>query len=409
MKLLLLTAYFPPEIGSASHLFYELAESLVKRGYNVSVVTGFPEYHVKGDVNKYKREIFLKEAVNGMEVIRIKVLSLFRNIPVFRGLWQFSSAFSLFIGGLFLGRQDFIAVYSPPLPLCISAYLLSRIKGIPFLINLQDIFPQSAIDLGVLKNRFLVGLFGLLEKFVYVKADYITVHSEGNRRYVLGRSKKIDPDKVTVIPNWVDTDIIKPGSRDNEFRREHFLNGKFIVSFAGIMGYSQDMEVMIDSAGILKDYKDILFLMVGDGARRKEAEEEVRKQNLTNVKFLPMQARDKYPEVLRASDACLVTLKKEVRTPVVPSKILGIMSAGKPVVASLNREGDAPALIRDADCGYCVDPGNHEELAKTILELYNNRNLCDELGRNGRLYAEKFLSRDICVNKYEEILRCHSE
>jgi glycosyltransferase involved in cell wall biosynthesis len=150
---------------------------------------------------------------------------------------------------------------------------------------------------------------------------------------------------------------------------------------------------------------EIVFLIVGDGVEKPRLEAKAREMGLSNVRFLPMQPRDKYPTVLHASDVCLATLHAEVKTPVVPSKILSIMAAGRPVVAALNLDGDAPRLIADARCGLCVPPEDPHALAEAVLQLYHDASLREELGRNGRQYAEEHLSLGACVDRYEELLR----
>jgi len=244
-------------------------------------------------------------------------------------------------------------------------------------------------------------MFERMESFVYEKADYITVHSSGNKKHIV--SKGINPDKVKIIPNWVDTEFIKPTNRINGFRIQHSLGKKFIVSFAGTMGYSQDLDIILESANILEEYKDILFLLVGDGLEKARLEKKAEELNLKNVKFLPLQPRGRYPDVLNASDVSLVTLKKKVKTPVVPSKLLSIMSSGRPVLGSMNLDGDAPRLIIDANCGICVEAEDTEGLSQAILKLYQDSNLRENLKKNGRDYVEKNLSRKFCMRKYENL------
>ena len=401
MNILIITNYFPPEIRSASHLFYELSESFVEKGHKVTVVTGFPRENIKELPDKYKSKLFLREIMNGIQVLRVAAMSFPRNIPVVRGMEQFILSLQFLWGGLISGRQDVVLVYSPPLPLGLSTILLNRAKQIPFVFNMQDIYPQCIIDLGILKNPLLIKLFEGMEKFIYKKADYITVHSEGNREHVISRG--IIPNKVVVLPNWVDTDMIAPSDRLNKFREENNLGNKFVVSYAGVMGYAQDLSTIIKSAERLKNYEDILFLLVGDGPMKEGLEQQVETLGLKNVKFLPMQPREKYPEVLAASDVGLVTLTREIVTPVVPAKLLNIMASGRPVVASLDLSGDTPKIIKASQCGYCVEPESPEMLAQTILKLYDEPVLREEFGRNGRKYAEEHFSRTVCIKIYEEL------
>lgn len=408
MKILLLTAYFPPDTGSAAHLFYELGTALVHRGHHVTVITSMPGYHTQGPLEKYEGKKWVRENINGMSVVRVTTLQLPRHLMVARALWQFSGAAAFFVAGLRLPAHDVAIVYSPPLPLGLTAWGLRRLKGIPFILNVQDLFPQSIIDLGLLKNQWLIRLFEAMERFVYRQADLITVHSEGNRQHVLQKMEGKSNEKVRVIPNWVDTDFIRPSERMNRFREEHGLGNAFVVSFAGVLGYSQDLDVVLEAARLIgagPQTSEILFLIVGDGVEKPRLERKAREMGLSNVRFLPMQPRDRYPEVLHASDVCLATLHAEVKTPVVPSKILSIMAAGRPVVAALNLDGDAPRLIAEARCGLCVPPEDPKALAEAILRLYHDPRLREELGGNGRRYAEKHLSLAACVERYEALLR----
>ena len=408
-NVLLLTAYFPPDNGSAAHLFYELGTALARRGHQVTVITGMPGYHVQGPLDRYKGKMWIREKVNGMDVVRVVTPRFPRHLMVGRALWQFGTAAALFLAGLRLCRHDVAIVYSPPLPLGLTAWGLQRLRRIPFVLNVQDLFPQSIIDLGLLKNRWIVRLFEAMERFVYRRMDHIIVHSEGNRQHIVDKGAAVD--KVTVIPNWVDTAFIRPGNRMSEFRKKHGLGDTFVVSFAGILGYSQDLDVVLEAARLIDQklfppgHPPMLWLIVGDGVERTRLETKAQQMNLSNLRFLPMQPRDEYPSILHASDVCLVTLHAKVKTPVVPSKILSIMAAGRPVVAALNLEGDASRLIAKAQCGLLVPPEDPIALANAVLRLYHDASLREELGRNGRRYAEEYLSLDSCVAQFEALLR----
>jgi len=402
MNILILTEAFPPEIRSASHLLYELAEDLVEKGFQVTVITRFPKNYIDKIDKKYTGKLFSREKMSGINVIRLYSFSFLRHIPLIRGLSQFILSGLLVVGGIVSGKQDIILAYSPPLPLGISAYLLGKIKKAPFIFNVQDIFPQSVIDLGLLRSKILIKISELMERFIYKKACFITVHSKGNRENII--YKDIDPDKIVTITNWVDTDLIKSiNNNDNHFKIKNNLNGRFVVSFAGVMGFAQGLDVVINCAELLKPYKDILFLLVGDGVKKDGLIKKAEDMQLNNIKFLPPQPKEIYPSILYASDICLVTLDKSVKTPVVPAKLLNIMASGRPVVACMNLKGDAPKIIKDAKCGYCVESDDVDGFSKAILKLYNNPKLRDEFGMNGRKYAVKYFSRKTCIEKYERL------
>lgn len=402
MNILILTDSFPPEIKSSANLLFELSEDLAESGHQVTVITGFPKHYINNIDQRYMGKLFLCERMNKVKVIRLLSISFIRHIPVIRGLDQFLLSVIFFFGGISLGKQNVILTYSPPLPLGISAYLLGKIKKAPFIFNVQDIFPQSVIDLGLLKSKFLITISELMEKFIYKKAHYITVHSEGNRENII--SKNVNPEKVVTIHNWVDTDLIKPvKTQDNNFREKNNLKDKFVVSFAGTMGFAQGLEIVVNCAELLKSYKNILFLLVGDGIKKDGLINKAEDMQLNNIKFLPVQSKKVYPFILYTSDICLVTLDKKVLTPAVPAKLINIMASGRPVVASMNLKGDAPKIIKSAECGYCIDADDVKGFSEAILKLYNNPTLREDMGKNGRSYAVKYFSRQVCVRKYEKL------
>ena len=386
-----------------STLMYELAVDLVGHGHRVSVITGIPRYTLpEGAEKRYRRKLFVRETIDGVSVLRLPMLPFPRRVPLARGLEHFVIALQYLLGGLVKGPQTVALVYSPPLPLGLSAYLIRRIYRCPYVFNVQDIYPQVAIDLGLLKSRLLIRMAEAMERFTYRHAAHITVHSGGNRDLLIARGVPLE--KLTVISNWVDTELIRPGQRLNGFRQEHGLGNKFVVSFAGVMGFGQGLETVLGAAEFLSDQHDIQFLMVGDGSLKEMLVKQVRDREIGNVQFLPMQPREEYTNVLAASDACLVILDANVKTPVVPAKLLSIMASGRPVVGSLPQGGDTPRIIDDAQCGVHVPGGDPQALAGAILELYQQPEKRDAFGHNGRAYAEAHFSRGACVAQYESLL-----
>lgn len=401
MRVLLLTNYWPPEIGAASHLYYELSQELVSRGHQVTVLTGFPRYNIREIPRQYRGKLALWEDQNGVRVRRVKTLHPPQQSTVLRCIGHFLLALAYGASGLGLGRPDVLLMYSPPLPMGLAAGLLKRWYRCAFVLNVQDIFPQSAIDLGVLKHPFLIRLFEWFEKRIYSLADHITVHSEGNRENVV---EKIGPaGKVSVMPNWIDTDFVRPGPRHNRFRGDLDLSQECIVSFAGTMGYSQDLDTVLLAADRLRDQPHIVFVLVGDGVEAVRLKQTAGQMKLQNVRWIPMQPRERYPSILEASDACLVTLHEAVRTPVVPSKLLSIMAAARPTLLSVWLEGDARRIVESAECGLCVPPGQPEALAEAVLTLCRDRELADRLGRNGRSYVEEHFSVGSAASRYESL------
>jgi len=405
MKILLISPFFPPESGSAAHLFDDLARSLQARGHEVTVLTGLPRYHVSRESEKCRGRPLICESYHGLRVYRTFNLDIGWKGPVLRGIDQLVSAFSFWLTGAILPPFDVALAYSPPLPLALAALALCRQRRRPLVVNIQDLFPQSAVDLQVMKNSLLIDLWRRLESFLYRRADRFMVHSQGNRDYLAARGAKAA--NIAVIPNWVDIEAIRPAPRRNRWRRRLGGSGggcPFIVSFAGIMGYSQDLDCVLESAGLLRGHKDIRFVLVGDGVERPRLVRLARERGLDNLQFLPMQPREEYAQVLAASDLCLVTLHRAVQTPVVPSKILNIMAAGRPLLASLPQGGDGPRLIREARCGVCLPPGDPGAMAQAVLSLYGNAAARRKMGINGRRFAEEHLSLQKCAGEVETLL-----
>lgn len=400
-----MSAYFPPEIGSAAHLFHDLGAELVQRGHQVTVLTGFPAYNIdeKSLPEKYKKGKFFVEEIHGMNVMRIRSPRMPRHIPVLRGMEQIIMAWNFSFKGIGkTSKNDILLIYSPPLFLALSAFIIRWFKGCKVIVNIQDLFPQSAIDLGVLRNRILISLFRKIESTVYRRSNVITVHSKGNLKHVI----KCGGDEHTAleVPNLVDTKSIQPGERNNNFRRKNNIpESEFLVSFAGVIGLSQDIDTIIESAMLTKNLSGIVYYIVGDGI---EKERLVKKaEGMSNIVFLPMISKEEYVELLHASDICLTTLHQEVKTPVVPSKILSIMAAGRPVLASMPSGGDAPKLIQEAQCGITIGPNDPKEFAEKIRWMYTHPEECITMGKNGRAYAVDHLSLEACTTLYEQLFK----
>lgn len=410
MHLLIISEAFPPETKSCATLFFELAESLVKRGHKVSVVTRVPRYNVAEGTNL--KALPKQETVSGIDIYRFQTPPFARAIPFFRGLEHFFLAMIFFFGGLRVKKIDAILVYSPPLTLGITGYCLGRLRRKPLVTNIQDLYPQTVIDLGLLNNMSLIKLMKVMEKFIYQKSDFVAVHSAGNKDYVV--SKGAQAERVKIAHNWVNTVAIKPGSRDNDFSRQYKLKDSFVVSFAGVMGFAQGLDVVVKAAEILQRRKaqdpelktdNIKFVFVGDGVKKTELEAQVKSLGLTNVLFVPTQPHKLYPLVLHSSDVSLVTLRNDLATPVVPSKLLSIMSAGLPALVSVSCKSDAVKIVKEHNCGLSVEAENPAQLAEAIMKLYNDKNLREEMGRNGRQAAEQFFSREACVTSFENIIK----
>ncbi|RIK10339.1 MAG: glycosyltransferase WbuB [Acidobacteria bacterium] len=399
MRILLLTSYFPPEIGSASHLFHDIGAALVERGHEVEVITGIPSYHAKG--RGQTKRFIAHESMTGMDVTRVWVPQIARDTPAGRGFWQLASAAAFAAAAFRRKRSDAVLVYSPPLTLGLTALMLRVFRRVPFVINVQDLFPQSAIDLGILRQPFLIKAARWLERFLYSRAEALSFHSRGNLEHAVGVGA--DRSKCEVVHNCVDTAHLESEHDSTYYKGELGLEGHFIASFAGVMGYSQDLDVILETAKMFEDDEEVAFLLVGDGVEKERLVAKADSMDLPNVVWMPMQPRGRYPRILHSSDVCLTTLEAEVKTPVVPSKIISAMAAGRPVIAALDPNGDAPALLQEVGCGVAIAPEDPVALADAISLLRAEPDLREKMGSEGRRFAEEHCSPESVAAQYEKI------
>jgi colanic acid biosynthesis glycosyl transferase WcaI len=353
-----------------------------------------PEYHVTGEASTYRGKSKLLEQVDGMEVLRLRVPQPRRDSNLGRGLWHLSVAFTSARARSFAKRFDVAAVFSPPVFLALAPWR----NGIPFLLSVQDLFPQGAAELGALGKGLLYKTLDTAASAIYKRAKLITVHAPSQAGDV-GHSPK-----VTHFPNWVDTTEIAPRPRNHEFREKWGCSpNDFVVTFAGIIGRAQGLDVVLQAADHLRADVDVRFVLIGDGIEQQSLKAQAEQLHLSNVRFLPMQPQSRYADLLAASDACLVTLDARLRSPVIPSKIASIMAAGRPIIAALP-EGDAAQLIRGSDAGVVVPPGNADELVRAIRGFRDDTPLRDRLAANGRRYAVENLSLEVLVPRFESLL-----
>lgn len=402
MKVLLAVRDFPPVLNSMARLFYELAEDLLRYRYEVTVLTLVPERYLATQERKSRTCFFLLEELNCIKVWRIKSLPIPYHLPMARIVEQLWITLTFLIAGFFLPRQDAIILYSPPLPLGITGYLLARRWRSAVIVNVQDLYPQTAIDLKLLRNPFIIRLAEKLERFIYQKVDALTVHSEGNRQYLISRGAP--SDHVHVVYNWVDLELVRPAPRQNSWRRLHHLDKAFIVSFAGTMGFAQGLEDIVQVAEQLRQFSDIVFVLAGDGVFREDLKKYAESKNLRNIRFLPPQPPEDYVKLLQASDVSLVTLQKDLKTPVVPGKLQSIMAAGRPVICYANPISDSKRIIEEANCGFFVNAGDIVGLERAILALYRKPELAAQMGQRARRYAEQHFDRSKCTRQYVALL-----
>ena len=400
MNVLLITDSYPPEIRSAAELMHELAIELAMRGHNVTVVTSYPRYNLSDKARTQTFEQVVLE--DTIRVIRVKNPPHHNVGKVRRGLAELLLRRVLWrtVRNLVSAPVDSVLVYSPPLPLAWVGARAKRAYGARFVLNAQDLFPQNAIDLGILRSRLLIRFFAGMERRAYRAADAVVVHSDGNREF-LTNEKAVPEDKVSVIHNWIDVDRFR--AAQGKYRSRYGLDGRFVILFAGVMGPSQGLSLVIEAARRLRHVSELVFLLVGDGGERETLQAAAKEHKLTNVMFQPFVSADEYPELVGSADVGLVCLSASNHTPVVPAKILGYMAAGIPVIAALQKSSDAHRLIAESNCGLSTvsdDPDNLVRMVEAIMRSPDRV----ALGSNGRRYAINHYSKRVCVDRLETLL-----
>ncbi len=400
MKLLILTQYFPPEVGAPQNRLYELALRLQDKGIDVEILTAMPSYPQMEIQPAYKGKKYVEENMQSLKVKRAWIYVSKDKSIIKRLLNYFSFVFSsLFWGLKKIEKKDILMVESPPLFLGISAYLLSKAKHAQMVFNVSDLWPESAEKLNIINNKLLLRMATRLEEFCYKKASLISGQTQG----ICKNIKQRFPNKnVFWLKNGVDIkfyDIDKKITshfrKDNNFKEEDF-----ILFYGGIIGYAQGLEVILNAANILKDRENIKFVLLGNGPEKERLQKMTEDLMLDNVLFLDAVPKSKMQEIIIETNATIVPLKRlDLFKGAIPSKIFENLALKRPII--LGVEGEAKELfIDEGKCGISFTPEDDQDLANKIMYLYSNPNEAKQMGENGLEYAKKNFNRDIIATDF---------
>ena len=403
MHILMLAQHYAPEEVRGAVLATELAEDLAKRGHLVTFLTCAPSYPYGKVYAGYANRPYSVETNNRVRIIRTWSYITPGKGNLSRLLNYGSFSLASFLAGLRAGKPDVIFCYSPPLLLGLSAWMLSRIWGVPWIFRVEDLYPEAAIATGVLRNPALIATLSRLERFLYRRSAHISLISNNFKHNLL--AKGVAADKLSVEPLWADIEHIYPQENENEFRSEQNLTGKFILGYAGNMGLTSALEDVLQAAELLQPHQDIHFVLVGEGSKKEALVQYSKDRNLKNVHFLPYQPRSAYAMLLAAGDLNLVTLNPASAKYSLPNKLFNIMASGRPILAITPLDSEIAQIIEAARCGICIPPNEVELLANKILALKDNCELLQTLGNNGRRYVESYFARDVCIDQYEAMIR----
>lgn len=398
MNFVLLTQYYPPEVGGAQVLMSSLAVELKRQGHEVRVITALPNYPTGRIFDHYRGRLFLKEERDEIPIFRSWVYPAqsARMIPRLANYFSFclTSLMALF----WMGKPDVVFVDSPPLFLSLVALLFARLKGAKWIMNVSDLWPDAVADSGMVQSGLLIELARKLEHFLYRSADFVGTVTEGIYK-ILREEKHVPCDKLLFLPIGVDTQLFQPRTPDPDLLAQHNLTDKLVFLYAGTIGHAQGLTLLLDAAEGLQQRKDIAVVLIGDGPVKSELKAQSTSRGLTSVHFADPVALSEMPRWWSISRAALVTLKDQpVHQSARPSKSLPAMASGIPVIFS--GQGEMAKILADAEAGLVVPPERTAPLVESIVRLSDDDSLAHKLGNNGRKLCEAQFSWEIVVKKW---------
>lgn len=404
MRILYVSQYFPPEIGATQARAREMARGLVRAGHEVTVLTEFPN-HPKGVIpESYRGRWIERVEEDGVEIVRVRVAASPSKSSARRMLFYGSFVGMAVLTAIFRlrGHYDVAYVTSPPLFVGMVGLVLRRLRGLPMVFEVRDPWPEAALELGELRQRWAIRLLYGLQRSCYRRALHVVAVTEGFRRSVLDRG--VAPEDVSVIPNGVNTDLFRPLPRDPVWRERFGIpSDRFVVAYTGLHGLANSLETIIEAARILADDPDFFFLLVGEGPRKDVARERVREAGLANVAFHAAVAEGELPRLLAEVDVgldCRGRMRLSEGT--LPVKMFSYLACEVPVALAI--EGEAERLVRETGAGVVVPPESPEPLAEAIRSLRDDPERRAEMGRRGRRLVEQRFSRSTQAEQLATLL-----
>ena len=400
MKVCCFNRSYWPDVAATGQLLTELAEDLVAGyGCEVSVVAGQALTVAGGRLPWWR--IVRHETHNGVSILRANGTRARPRRFAGRALNYISYFLSAAVASFGVGRPDVIVSLTDPPIIGLLALWTARRTGAKFVFLCEDIFPEVAVLLEDFHNETVNRVLDRINRYLLAHADAIVALGDRMRRRLV-EEKGADARAITIVHNWADCEAIAPAGKDNPFARAHGLTDAFVVMHSGNIGLSQNLDVLLDAAERLRDRRDLVFALVGDGAKRQALESAAAARHLDNVRFFPYQPKAQLDDSFATADVFIVSLKPGIEGYIVPSKVYGILAAGRPFIAAVDPSCEVADIARDHRCGVLAAPGDAADLASRILALYENRGETAAMGIRAREAAWLF-DRRRAVQAYHEL------
>ncbi len=392
-----------PDYGATGQLLTELCEDLVARfAFEITVVAGVPLAAERPVDPLHWYAPVRREERNGVRILRAWGTSKSPRTISGRASNYLSYFTSAAVAALRIGRPDVVVSLTDPPIVALTAIAAARATGARFVFLCQDVFPEVARLLEDFQNSKVEAVLGRISRFTVKSADRIIALGDTMKRRLV-ETKDADPRRIQVIHNWADSDAIRPGPKDNAYAREHGLVDKFVVMHSGNVGLSQDVDGLLDVAERLRDLDDVVIAIVGEGSRKQFLQEEASRRRLGNVRFFPYTPKARLTDSFAAADVFIVSLKRGLAGFIVPSKLYGILAAGRPFIAAVERDCEAAQIATEHDCGVVVEPGDREQMAGAIRRLHGDAARRLRMAENART-AGLLFSRRRAVEAYRDLL-----
>lgn len=388
------------EAGGTRH--YEIATHLIATGHRMTIITS-PISYLTGQKSANSSQKS-QTPTNGLRIFRTYAYPALHKSFIHRVINFFSFMLSSFLKGLQIRQVDLVWGTSPPIFQAVSAWLVARLKRVPFLLEVRDLWPAFAIEAGILRNPLLIRLSLWLERFLYSHADLVVVNSPGYIEHVKEKGAK----HIEMIPNGSDASMFKPQEKGLDLRKKYGLENKFLVVYAGAHGISNDLPVILHAAKLLTKNTKIHFILVGDGKEKTALQQKAHEMQLTNLTFIDPVSKNQMADILAAADTCIAILKPlELYKTTYPNKVFDYMAAGRPVLLVI--DGVIRKVVEEAKCGLFVQPGNADDLVKMTIRLSQHSAKAREMGKAGRQYIIKKFDRlalaDQFIGVFQELMK----